>query len=90
MTMTERVATDRERAPRPAQSRATQDASPPARLLALQRSFGNRAVTTLVQRACTGEGCCAACSGSSQDAPAEAVEGGADHLQRQAVDGAPG
>jgi hypothetical protein len=59
-------------------------------MLALQRSYGNRAVTSLVQRTCTGGGCCAACDDRSDDAPAEVVDSAPDHVQRQAVDAVSG
>ena len=92
MAMTGRVATRRERARRPA---GVHPPSPglapvPARMLALQRSYGNRAVTSLVQRTCTGRGCCAACGDRSEDVPAEVVDGATSPLQRQAVDAVSG
>jgi hypothetical protein len=41
-------------------------------MLALQRAVGNRAVTAMVQRSCSGGGCgCASCSGSAGETPAE-------------------
>jgi hypothetical protein len=62
MTMTARVATERERARRPGvRAHPSSDGPLSAGVLALQRSFGNRAVTVLVQRTCSGGGCCAAC-----------------------------
>jgi hypothetical protein len=76
MTMTARTTGERGRARRPggADARSADDAAPSARLLALQRAVGNRAVTSLVQRTCTGGGCCAACAATSDEAPAEASD----------------
>ena len=72
MTMTERVATGRERARRPiVRAHPSSDAPSGAGVLALQRSFGNRAVTAMVQRTCTGGGCCAACRERSDEVAPE-------------------
>ena len=75
MTNTEHVAAPRQRTRRPGGAAArSADDSPSARMLALQRSFGNRAVTSLVQRECTGGGCCASCAARTGDTPAEAPD----------------
>jgi hypothetical protein len=72
MTMTARVATERERVRRPhVRAHPSSDAPLRAGVLALQRSFGNRAVTALVQRTCSGGGCCAACRERSDEVAPE-------------------
>jgi hypothetical protein len=48
-------------------------------MLVLQRSVGNRAVTSLVQRECTGGGCCAACAAKSEDVPADMPDEAGHH-----------
>jgi hypothetical protein len=47
-------------------------------MLALQRSVGNRAVTTLVQRECTGGGCCAGCAAKADEVPADMPDAARD------------
>jgi hypothetical protein len=68
------MTTGRERPRRPAGARARSSDDAPLRMLALQRSVGNRAVTSLVQRECTGGGCCAACAARAEDVPTEASD----------------
>jgi hypothetical protein len=88
MMMTGRVTAGREHARRPrgARARSSGDIALADRMLALQRSFGNRAVTSLVQRTCSGRGCCAKCAAGPDGEPAETLDGAAGAVQRQAVD----
>ena len=71
---------ERERPRRPAagQARSSNDGPQSLRMLALQRSVGNRAVTTLVQRECTGGGCCAGCAAKADEVPADMPDAARD------------